>query len=72
MNTTWEQKIESARANRRAGTPIRGPAGPVQQGEYLAAAVDAEPGLDLSLIDQFPPKMRGGRGGDPASGRLRT
>jgi hypothetical protein len=29
-----------------------------QAGEGLAAAVDAEPGLNLSLVDQFPPGMR--------------
>ncbi len=60
VKTTWEQKIESARANRRASARQFAAQRDLsrQAGEYLAAAVDAEPGLDLSLIDQFPPKMR--------------
>jgi transcriptional regulator with XRE-family HTH domain len=60
VNSTWEQKIESARLKRRARArefaARRGLSG--QAGEHLAAAVDAEPGLNLSLIDQFPPGMR--------------
>jgi hypothetical protein len=54
------QKIESARANRRASARQFAAQRDLsrQAGKYLAAAVDAEPGLDLSLIDQFPPKMR--------------
>jgi len=60
VNTTWEQKIESARAKRvaraREFAAQRGLSR--EAGEHLAASVDAEPGLDLSLIDQFPSGMR--------------
>jgi hypothetical protein len=60
MNTRWKQKIEVARAKRlaraREFAAQRGLSR--QAGEHLAAAVDAEPGLNLSLVDQFPPGMR--------------
>jgi plasmid maintenance system antidote protein VapI len=60
VNSTWEQKIESARAKRRArAREFAAQRGMSRQaGEHLAAAVDAEPGLNLSLVDQFPPGMR--------------
>ena len=60
MNSTWEQKVEVARAKRMARArefaARRGMSR--QAGEHFVAAVDAEPGLNLSLIDQFPPRMR--------------
>jgi plasmid maintenance system antidote protein VapI len=60
VNATWEQKIESARAKRlalaREFAAQRGMSR--RAGEHLAAAVDAEPGLNLSLIDQFRSGMR--------------
>jgi hypothetical protein len=53
MNTSWEQKIESARAKRRARTresaAERGLSR--QAGEYLAA-VDAEPDRDITGADE--------------------
>jgi phytoene dehydrogenase-like protein len=60
VNSIWEQKVEVARAKRlaraREFAAQRGLSR--QAGEHLAAAVDAEPGLNLSLVDQFPPGMR--------------
>jgi hypothetical protein len=60
VNSTREQKIESARAKRlarvREFAAQRGMSR--QTGEHLAAAMDAEPGLSVSLIDQFPLRMR--------------
>jgi hypothetical protein len=60
MNSTWKQKLESARANRRArARKFAAQRGMSREaGEHLAAALDAEPGLNLSLIDQFPPGIQ--------------
>jgi hypothetical protein len=50
MNTSWEQKIELARAKRRAWArqfaAMRGMPRPA--GEHLVAAVDAEPARDIT------------------------
>jgi hypothetical protein len=61
VKTAQEQKIEPARAERltRAREFAAGSGLSKRVGEHLAGAVDAEPGVSLPLIDQFPLAMRG-------------
>jgi len=60
VTAAWEEQAGRARAARLAEARqfAAGRGLPERAGEYLAAAVDTGPGINLTRLDQFPPAMR--------------